>query len=83
MSEMHWLAELEGKVADAAAQLETLRKANGALERKAKKLEQRLKSAQGDGAAARDWEKERKLIRNRVQRLADNLEALLKDDGEG
>ena len=74
-----WLAQLEERVAQAAAEIARLRQDNRRLEREV----QRLKKAAGPGAeAGAGWERERAEVRRRVERLAQHLEGLLGADGE-
>lgn len=80
---LNWITDLEQKVEAAARELETTRKENRTLKKKVQRLQQQLrevrpvaaKAAKSENGAA--WEKERRLIRRRVAKLAESLEKLL------
>jgi FtsZ-binding cell division protein ZapB len=69
------LDQLEERIRDAAAKLESLRERNGELETRLAELEGELAAA-GDGGAAA-WRAERAELERRVAALVDRLEGLL------
>ncbi len=76
-----WLIALEERVREAAEALRDLRQENADLVDKIRRLEEQLEAAGesgGDGQEA--WQEERNAIRERVETLADTLEALLKEE---
>jgi chromosome segregation ATPase len=74
----NWLASLEDRVREAAAELRRLRDENESLQ---ERLRQAEKKAPARGADAAAWEKERGAIRERVERLVAQLEGLLSGGG--
>lgn len=72
---LNWITDLEQKVERAAEELEKTRKENQALKKKVQRLQQQLRELGPKSGAA--WEKERRLIRRRVAKLAESLEKLL------
>ena len=74
--ETPWLAELEARVREAAAEIGRLRHDNRKLEKEVAKLK---KAAGGNGGAAA-WQQERAEVRSRLERLTAQLEGAL---GEG
>jgi protein-tyrosine-phosphatase len=75
---MDWIKALEQKVSAVIREMADLRKKNRSLVAKVSRLEReaREKPAGEDN----DWEAERTEIRNRVERLAGNLESLLEEE---
>lgn len=72
-----WLRDLEEKVQEAAERLVALREENEALGKKIEALEEKLAAnAEGD-PEAEAWSEERAEIRQRVEKLASDLETLL------
>ena len=74
-----WLQELEERVQETAARLKDLRAENETLQARVAELEEELAAvpAAGQGEA---WAEEKAEIRERVEKLADHLEKLLKAD---
>jgi peptidoglycan hydrolase CwlO-like protein len=70
---MEILKELEEKVKAAGEQLDALRKQNRSLKTKVKKLEAEV----AESAGSSEWQGERDAIRERVTKLAGDLESLL------
>ncbi len=73
-----WLASLETNVHQAAETIERLRTERDELAARVEELE-----AAGDGKAdggSDAWQKERREIRKRVEKLTNRLEGLLKED---
>ena len=71
--ETPWLAELEGRVREAVAEIGRLRHENRKLEKEIGKLR---KATGGNGGAAA-WEQERAEVRARLERLTAHLEGVL------
>ncbi len=71
MSKEHGIEQLESAVRRAAAEIRRLREENATL-----------KAHQRTGASAKAWAVERDELRDRVQGLVDQLEALLEDAPE-
>jgi chromosome segregation ATPase len=69
-----WMAALEAKVQEAADALRKLNADNALLQKRIDELEKQVSSAQQEGAAA--WEEERDEIRRRVEALVEKLEGL-------
>jgi hypothetical protein len=69
-----WLGSLEDRVRDAAEELRRLRQENDELRARAERLEAAPPAE--DGAA---WPAERAEIRERVERLVEQLETLLEE----
>lgn len=89
-TEQAWLDQLESTVKQAAETIEALRGEKDDLARRAEELEGRIAeleaaggSGKGKGKAkakadeAAAWQRERKEIRRRVQKLTERLEGLL------
>ena len=81
-----WLAELEARVREAAAEIGRLRHDNRRLE---KELARLRKAGAGNGGAAA-WEQQRAEVRSRLERLTEHLEGALGEspapvdaDGDG
>lgn len=80
---LNWITDLEQKVETAAREIASLRKENRAQTKKIQRLQQQLRelrprstaTSKGDSEAA--WDKERRLIRRRITKLAESLEKLL------
>jgi FtsZ-binding cell division protein ZapB len=75
--DLNWLNNLEARVQAATDEIEALRKENRTCKTKVKQLEQKLTEARRADQSAGDWEKERQVVRDRVERLATSLEKLL------
>lgn len=75
--DMKWLSDLEQKVQATADELKRLRKESRAQKTKIKQLQTQLSDAKSAGQSAGTWEKERDTVRQRVEKLADDLEKLL------
>ena len=60
-----------------ARELEASRKENRALKRKVQRLQQQLRGTEGPGGSDAAWQKERRLVRRRIAKLAESLEKLL------
>ena len=82
-SDLDWLDALEAKVREATVRLEQLSEENGTLAARVRELERKLDEAtpEGDDKAASAWRQERADIRTRVERLTEDLESLLEDEG--
>lgn len=75
---MDWIKALEHKVTAVAREMADLRKKNRSLVAKVNRLE---REAREKPAAGNDgWEEERREIRDRVERLAGDLEGLLEEE---
>lgn len=72
-----WLQAHEEQVEAALKQLEGLRRERGKLAKRVAQLEEELGEAQAAVAGAGSWVKDRRTLRQRVQRLADGLEKAL------
>jgi predicted nucleic acid-binding Zn-ribbon protein len=73
--EMPWIEHLEERVRQAAAEIGRLREEN-------RRLENLLAAASTPGDAGESvWRQEREEVRQRVERLAGQLESLLGEDG--
>jgi len=72
-----WLEAHEGAAEAALKELEGLRKENAKLAKRVGELEKQVEGAASAKAAGERWEKERRTVRQRVQRLADGLEKAL------
>jgi predicted RNase H-like nuclease (RuvC/YqgF family) len=72
-----WLTDFEKKVEAAAAELKKLRKENASQKTKIDKLQKDLEAAQDSGESAAGWEAEREELRQRVEKLSEELENLL------
>lgn len=79
-----WLEDLEAKVREAAARLGELREENRALRDRLEELESAAASEDsgraGTAGPPGDWPRERKELRQRVERLTESLEGLLEAD---
>lgn len=74
-----WLKELEDRVHETAERLREVRVENASLQERVAKLEKELAAAPGSEERAA-WAEERSEIRGRVEKLAEHLEGLLKDE---
>ena len=74
---LDWISDLERKVESAVRELEAARKENRALKKKVQRLQQQLRVDQRSSDAEAAWQKERRLVRRRVAKLAESLEKLL------
>ena len=73
-----WLESLEDRVRDAAEELRRLRQENEDQRARIERLE--AEASTGEPAAgAGEWPEERAAIRQRVERLVEQLEQLLED----
>ncbi len=75
--DLNWLKNLETQVQAATEEIEALRKENNICKTKVKQLEQKLTEARRADQSAGDWEKEKQVVRERIEKLATGLEKLL------
>ncbi len=75
--DLNWLNNLDKQVQAAAEEIEALRKENRTCKTMIKQLEQKLADARAADSEAGEWEKERRAVRERVEKLAESLEKLL------
>ena len=75
--DLNWLKNLETQVQAATEEIEALRKENNICKTKVKQLEQKLTEARRADQSAGDWEKEKQVVRERIEKLAAGLEKLL------
>ncbi len=72
-----WLRDLEEKVQEASARLGDLQAENERLQKRISELEEQLEAAP-DAEQVAGWTEERDDIRQRVEKLVDHLDQLLK-----
>ncbi len=75
--DLNWLNNLAARAQAATDEIAAPRKENRTCKTKVKQLEQKLTEARRADQSAGDWEKERQVVRDRVERLATSLEKLL------
>lgn len=72
-----WLQAHEKQVEATLGELDGLRKERGKLAKRVAQLEEELGEAKAAVDGAGSWERDRRTLRQRVQRLADGLEKAL------